>query len=305
MTRPFKQGIDYFPFDLDLLSDRKLRRPKNKHGYLAIVVYIALLCLIYKDKGYYLDYSEYTREDVQWDILEFLQGKFQPTTETVGEVIEDLVACGLFSRDLFSKNIISSHRLQCVFYKTTVDRKSVNIDWNIWLLDETEMRELSSRHTILNNFINRPKNEVNPPNNLINPPNNPQSKVNKSKQKESKKNKPAAAVYFDNPELNQLFLEYLDIRKVIKAVNTERAVTLLLNKLRPYDDAVKKAAIEAAITGSWKSVYPESITKNSKGQKSKRNGEIQISDDRKKVYEELDRIDEERFWRDEDDNSKN
>ena len=299
MARPFKQGIDYFPFDVELLSDRKLRRPKNKYGYLASVIYLALLCLIYKDKGYYLDYSEDMREDIQLDVLEFLQGKFQPTTETVGEVIEDLVACGLFSRDLFSKNIISSHRLQCTYYKATADRKAVNIDWNKWLLKENEMRELCSRHIILNNFINRPKNEVNPPNKTVNQSNNTQSKINKSKQKESKESKPAAAVYFDNTELNQLFLEYLDIRKVIKAANTERAVTLLLNKLKPYNDAVKKEAIEAAIMGSWKSVYPESIVKNSKGKKAKANGEVQISDDRKKIYEELDEQDEAWIWAEE------
>lgn len=66
MARPFKQGIDYFPFDVELLSDRKLRRPKNKYGYLASVIYLALLCLIYKDKGYYLDYSEDVREEFNW-----------------------------------------------------------------------------------------------------------------------------------------------------------------------------------------------------------------------------------------------
>ena len=161
------------------------------------------------------------------------------------------------------------------------------------------MRELCSRHIILNNFINRPKNEVNPPNKTVNQSNNTQSKLNKSKQKESKESKPAAAAYFDNTELNQLFLEYLDIRKVIKAANTERAVTLLLNKLKPYDDAVKKEAIEAAIMGSWKSVYPESIVKNSKGKKAKTSGEVQISDDRKKIYEELDEQDEAWIWAEE------
>ncbi len=66
MARPFKQGIDYFPFDVELLSDRKLRRPKNKYGYLASVIYLALLCLIYKDKGYYLDYSEDVERTFNW-----------------------------------------------------------------------------------------------------------------------------------------------------------------------------------------------------------------------------------------------
>lgn len=264
MARPFKQGIDYFPFDVELLSDRKLRKPKNKYGYLASIIYIILLCLIYKDKGYYLDYSEDVREDVELDVLECLQGKFQPTTETVGEVIEDLVACGLFSRDLFSKNILSSHRLQCTYYKATADRRAVNVDWRYWLLTETEMRGLGSSHPILTNFINRPKNDVNPTNNTINPPNNPQSKRNKSKQKE-KKEKNTQSAYYDNPELNNIFCEFLDMRKAKKVDNTERAVGMLMKKIQDLPDALKISTIEESIMNGWKGLFPDKF-KNSQPQ---------------------------------------
>ena len=46
MSAPNKVGLDYFSFDCDLLRDRKLRKPKMKFGYLAVVVYIALLSTI-------------------------------------------------------------------------------------------------------------------------------------------------------------------------------------------------------------------------------------------------------------------
>ena len=191
MARPFKQGVDYFPRDVDLALDRKFRRPKEKYGYLAVGIYEELISLIYKDKGYYMDYSEENQEDVQFDILDRMRGKHQPTIETIGKVIEELVAVGLFSTELWDQNIIASHRQQCNYYKITSDRKNVSIDWSKWLLTKEEMEELGSSCQIYKKFINRPNNLVNHPNNSINRPNNPQSKVKESKVKEIN-NKPGA-----------------------------------------------------------------------------------------------------------------
>jgi len=261
VARPIKEGLDYFPFDVDLITDRKLRRVKIKYGPSAVMVYISLLCILYKDKGYYIDYFGENKEDVLWEVCENLQGKYQPDVETVESIIEDLVACGLFDGDQFiSRTIITSRRAQRTYYGATVDRKAANINYDYWLLSETEMKELSSRHPILINFINRPKNEVNRPNNSINQPDNTQSKVEKSRVEESKEkyiNVASSDDYFENIEVNALFLEFLELRKKLKCKNTEHAVKLLVNKLNDYQDNVKKQALEDAIMNSWKSVYPE------------------------------------------------
>ena len=65
-----------------------------------------------------------------------------------------------------------------------------------------------------------------------------------------KKNK-----YYDNEELNNVFNEFLELRKKLKVVNTDRAIKLLLNKLNEYDDDTKKQMLEQSIMNSWKSVY--------------------------------------------------
>lgn len=62
--------------------------------------------------------------------------------------------------------------------------------------------------------------------------------------------------YFNNDEVNNLFLEYLDFRKKLKAINTDRAIKLLINKLLPYDDSSKIEMINTAIERSWKSFFP-------------------------------------------------
>lgn len=182
MARPQKEGLDYFPFDIGLLTDKKLRRPKMKYGYLAIAVYLALLTLLYSDKGYYIPYeTQKEKDDCIWYVLDCLQGKYQPDADTIAEVIEELTACELFSGDRYPKNI-TSKRSQAVYYSATVERKSIVIDEAIWLLNLDEMKNLSEKHIYYLSKLRQLKNGVNRSNNGVNRSNNPQSKVKKSKE---------------------------------------------------------------------------------------------------------------------------
>ena len=61
--------------------------------------------------------------------------------------------------------------------------------------------------------------------------------------------------YFENAEINSLFTEFLELRKKLKAVNSDRAIKMLINKLNKYDDEVKREMIERSILNSWKDVY--------------------------------------------------
>ena len=70
--------------------------------------------------------------------------------------------------------------------------------------------------------------------------------------------------YFENKELNDLFNEFLDLRIELKAKNTDRAITLLLNELNKWDLDTQKQMIKNSIMSSWKSVYP---LKNKKQEK--------------------------------------
>ena len=63
-------------------------------------------------------------------------------------------------------------------------------------------------------------------------------------------------IYYNNKELNDLFLEYLELRVKLKCKNTDRAITLLLNELNKYDDYTKIEMLNNSIMNSWKSVYP-------------------------------------------------
>lgn len=54
MARPKKQGIDYFPLDVNFFSDVKIRKIARACGSQSTSILICLLCNIYKDNGYYI-----------------------------------------------------------------------------------------------------------------------------------------------------------------------------------------------------------------------------------------------------------
>ncbi len=72
-------------------------------------------------------------------------------------------------------------------------------------------------------------------------------------------------IYFNDLELNDLFLEYLELRLKLKCKNTDRAIKLLTNELNKYDDETKKEMLNTSIMNSWKSVYPPKQFNQKKG----------------------------------------
>ena len=60
-------------------------------------------------------------------------------------------------------------------------------------------------------------------------------------------------------DLKALYLEYIKMRKLIKAPLTDRALEMLINKvnkLEPDSTDNQKQMLETAIMNNWKSVYP-------------------------------------------------
>lgn len=83
--------------------------------------------------------------------------------------------------------------------------------------------------------------------------------IDRDKELKKDKNK---KIYFENIDLNNLFLEFLEVRKKLKAVNSERAINTLIKQLNNYDDNTKYQMIENSIVNSWKGVYELKQQKN-------------------------------------------
>lgn len=147
MARPTKTGLDYFPVDVNLMTDRKLRKAKIAHGPLAILVYMGLLTIIYRDRGYYVRYATADQEDVAMDIMDLL-GPGAPDVDTIGKIIGILITSGLFDKNQASQGILTSVRIQQTYYKACGDRRTTEVRQSIWLLDTEEMIALSRRNPI-------------------------------------------------------------------------------------------------------------------------------------------------------------
>ena len=155
MAAPYKTGIDYFPHYAGLIKDKKFRTLRTKYGAWAVLAYMGLLEMMYSDKGYYLPYDENTKIDVIWELSEYLCGKDQPSSETVEEVIDCMVSCGLFSLDQYNKSkILTSKRIQMTYYSCTVKRKVADVISSIWLLPVEAMKQISKNSPILKKMLN-------------------------------------------------------------------------------------------------------------------------------------------------------
>ena len=87
--------------------------------------------------------------------------------------------------------------------------------------------------------------------------------IEKNNKKNIKKKNNIKKEYFSNSAVNDIFLDFIEQRKILKAVNSDRAINTLVNKLEAYDDNTKYKMIENSIINSWKSIYELKENNNS------------------------------------------
>lgn len=133
MARPRKKGIEYFPFDVDFFSDKKIKVLKSRFGADGITIYIYLLCEIYKN-GYYIQMDD----DYEYIIADDLG----MSNEKVKQVMKFLLERSLLDGTLFqSDTIITSLGIQRRFQEAVRSRASksgVEVEEKYWLLEESE-----------------------------------------------------------------------------------------------------------------------------------------------------------------------
>lgn len=132
MARTTKKGLYYFPLDVDLFQDLRIRKLIKYQGGKAVTVYALLLCTIYRN-GYY----------AVWDKeLPFIFSELSGYTEAyVQEVIDCCLNIGLLSKELFdSAKVLTSRGIQQRYRKIcTTTRRNVVID-EYSLLDDPDTR---------------------------------------------------------------------------------------------------------------------------------------------------------------------
>ena len=211
MARPTKKGLDYFPLDVDFLSNLKVRRIIKACGKEAVHILVALLANIYRDEGYY----------VLWDDdLAFLVADEVGTKEgTVEELVRKAVQVKFFDKDIFDKySVLTSKGIQNRYILATKERKKVDLEFKY----------------LLTNEVNRSNISINGRNNSVNQGNNQQSKVKESKEKEIKEDATAGeSASLGTFQKLWLFPNVVQVEDLLNLVNI-------------YGDELVEAAIKLA-----------------------------------------------------------
>lgn len=220
MARPAKKGLNYFPLDVDIFEDRKIRILTSRYGGNGYALYVYLLCQIYKE-GYFVKYDD----DFKYIVSHDLGISF----EEIGEMTDFLIERSLFDRKLFeSDGILTSVSVQRRYQqaiKMRAVKNAVEVNPDYWLLSAEETERF------IKIYPDESFSGKNADYSENNPPKVKESKVKESKEKESKVNEkkekqskvvvsvPAKNGYFniDGQELERLRQTYaIDVQKSLK-----------------------------------------------------------------------------------------
>ena len=140
MARISKPGLDYFPLDVNFLQDRKVRRISCRHHAAGIAALTSLLCLIYKEKGYYISWNKDTLFDIA---QEACCGE-----EEMQAIIDDCLSVGLFD-DLIYKEygVLTSQAIQEQYHKIITDsRRKYKLPLeHFWIIKE-DFKDVTESH---------------------------------------------------------------------------------------------------------------------------------------------------------------
>lgn len=229
MARPNKQGLDYFPLDVNLLTNLKVRRLISAQGINSIAVIIELLCRIYQGKGYYIERSN----DLAFLISDALRSGI--SEGAVEEIIKKAIELGFFDANMLDDfGILTSESIQKTFFEATKKRKGVQYDGRFLLIS-----------------INGYNNLVNVDINSINAHHNEQSKEKKSKENKIKENK--------TKEVNRVVSYFMNHFGELTAFTSD----LLASMVDDFGESSVLDAMELAVNkGKPKLNYVQGILRN-------------------------------------------
>ena len=129
MSRPYKQGVDYFPLDVHL--DDKVKFIELKFGLEGFATYIKLLQKIYS-YGYWYKWGE--------DEALLFANELNKDTNFVNDVIQECLKRDLFSKELYEKyEILTSRGIQKRYKEITRRRKDVEVIEEYLLIDDIKL----------------------------------------------------------------------------------------------------------------------------------------------------------------------
>lgn len=126
MARPTKQGIDYFPVDVNF--DEKIEMYLIEKEAIGLAVLISAWQLIYKNEGYYSKNGN--------DFFLLIKKQINVPIETIRECINSCIKRGIFNERLHKKfGILTSRAIQKRFFDAAKRKKETKYIGDYLLVD--------------------------------------------------------------------------------------------------------------------------------------------------------------------------
>lgn len=256
MARPRLKGLLYFPFDIDFFEDNKIRILKARYKSDGVLIYLFLLCEIYR-QGYYIKVDD-DFEYIISDELGIDQNK-------VKQVLNFLLKRSLFDNTLFSLDkVLTSAGIQRRYQlgiKERMRKSRTPLEvGRYWLLNEedtepfikcTLFEDNPGKHRGFSrkNSLNSEKNDT----------------------KKSKVNNKNNNIAFEHPELEQAFQMYLLVREHNYGEILPEQIQALRDDLKTLSDKAEEqiAIVKKATAGGYKGFYELKTGKRKPGSRQK------------------------------------
>lgn len=256
MARPRLKGLLYFPFDIDFFEDNKIRILKARYKSDGVLIYLFLLCEIYR-QGYYIKVDD-DFEYIISDELGIDQNK-------VKQVLNFLLKRSLFDNTLFSLDkVLTSAGIQRRYQlgiKERMRKSRTPLEvGRYWLLNEEDTEP----------FIKCTLFEDNPGKHMGF---SGKSSLNSEKNdtKKSKVNNKNNNIAFEHPELEQAFQMYLLVREHNYGEILPEQIQALRDDLKTLSDKTEEqiAIVKKATAGGYKGFYELKTGKRKSGSRQK------------------------------------
>ena len=248
MGRLRKEGNEFFSFDVDFFSDRKIKILKARYGADGITLYIYLLCEIYKN-GFYLKLDE--------DFEFIVSDDLNMNSDKVKQVLTFLLERSMFDKQLFQSDAVLTstgiQRRYQLMVKSRAVKNPITVE-RYWLLSEEETETFIKVNSFLNNSENYEDNSKK--NNLNSEKND--TKEKKGKEKNIYIDTAETKVVFQDKDLESAFQLFVTCRAQNGQKLTEEQIILLREELQSLGDTVQEriAIAKKATVNGWKSFYP-------------------------------------------------
>jgi hypothetical protein len=233
MARPQKEGLDYFPLDVDMDQDDKIALIEARYGIIGFGVVIRLFMKIYKNSYFY----EWTEKEQ----LLFAR-RVNVDINVINEIINDCLKWGIFDKSIYEKHkVLTSRGIQRRYLKAVDRRQSVQISSTYMLLDSEEVNAYKNLVIVDENYHSSSNNA-----NI-----NPQSKVKKSKEKNSRE---------ENIITTSIDADYHQGEKELQAdesLPVDHSKTLAERRFDEFWTAYPKKVGKKAAWSAWNKIKPD------------------------------------------------